>query len=410
MNATPTPSSLPIETLIAFAVYALILLGLMAGSWVWLLVRKLMGENALPEPKPQRVPWNLASVCLVAVAYLTLQVVVGAVYRLVIPRAAPDAPVNPRDLLAVTTISNLLLIPVVLFLLRLTSGTRLAHFGFGWSPIGRDLALGFWGCFLLAPIIYLLNICIVLVNMVVFKFRPTPHPVFTMVQDRAALPLLLFALLTAVVVAPLVEELLFRGILLGWMTKWFARFDRASAAAKLGPAFPEQPPGDPTRPEEYDLPTQVIPADELPSWNPPHARDFPPAADSEAVPPSTVAFQPPVITPEDAHQLPDAVEPGSAPARPAQVAAAFTPSARARWTANLIVSLIFAGLHFPQWPAPIPLFFLSLGLGVLAQRTGGLIAPIAMHASFNAISTIGLAILFLTGGLQNMPDPFQGLK
>ena len=45
------------------------------------------------------------------------------------------------------------------------------------------------------------------------------------------------------------------------------------------------------------------------------------------------------------------------------------------WTANVVVSLLFAGLHADQWPAPVPLFLLSLVLGWLYLRTGGLAAP-----------------------------------
>ena len=51
------------------------------------------------------------------------------------------------------------------------------------------------------------------------------------------------------------------------------------------------------------------------------------------------------------------------------------------WTGVAIVltSLIFAALHAAQWPAPIPLFLLAVGLGVVYQRTGSLLAPIC-HA------------------------------
>ena len=56
----------------------------------------------------------------------------------------------------------------------------------------------------------------------------------------------------------------------------------------------------------------------------------------------------------------------------------------------LITSTIFAGIHVGQWPAPVAIFFLSLGLGFLYQRTGSLIGPFVLHAMFNGISTLGL--------------------
>jgi membrane protease YdiL (CAAX protease family) len=46
-------------------------------------------------------------------------------------------------------------------------------------------------------------------------------------------------------------------------------------------------------------------------------------------------------------------------------------------------------------PAPIPIFFLSLALGVLYQRTGNLASSFILHALFNGFSTL-LALSVLT--------------
>jgi hypothetical protein len=55
-------------------------------------------------------------------------------------------------------------------------------------------------------------------------------------------------------------------------------------------------------------------------------------------------------------------------------------------------SLLFACIHTPVWPTPIPLFVLALGLGVLAQRTGSLVGPIVMHSLFNGFSCVLLLL------------------
>ena len=73
--------------------------------------------------------------------------------------------------------------------------------------------------------------------------------------------------------------------------------------------------------------------------------------------------------------------------------------------ANVAVSLVFAALHGAVWPTPIPIFFLSLGLGLLYQRTGGILAPIALHMTFNGVSTL---LMFLSLG--GRPRPQGGTR
>lgn len=62
------------------------------------------------------------------------------------------------------------------------------------------------------------------------------------------------------------------------------------------------------------------------------------------------------------------------------------------WPAILGSSFVFAAMHATAWPAPIPLFFLALFLGVLAHRTTSLVAPIALHATFNGVSLAMLVV------------------
>ena len=49
----------------------------------------------------------------------------------------------------------------------------------------------------------------------------------------------------------------------------------------------------------------------------------------------------------------------------------------------VLTSLLFATMHLGQGAAPIPLFFLSLGLGFLYQRTGRLVPVIVVHMMLN---------------------------
>jgi membrane protease YdiL (CAAX protease family) len=55
-------------------------------------------------------------------------------------------------------------------------------------------------------------------------------------------------------------------------------------------------------------------------------------------------------------------------------------------------ALIFAVFHAPSWPDPVPLFALALMLGWLAWRTQSVVASIACHSMFNATSLLILRL------------------
>jgi membrane protease YdiL (CAAX protease family) len=59
-------------------------------------------------------------------------------------------------------------------------------------------------------------------------------------------------------------------------------------------------------------------------------------------------------------------------------------------------ALLFAAVH-STWPTPVALFILALGLGWLAVWTRSLLAPIIVHALFNALSFVLLYYDLFTG-------------
>ncbi|MFK8110782.1 MAG: lysostaphin resistance A-like protein [Rubripirellula sp.] len=58
------------------------------------------------------------------------------------------------------------------------------------------------------------------------------------------------------------------------------------------------------------------------------------------------------------------------------------------WWPVVVTSVVFAMLHFGQGAAPIPLFFLSLGLGFLYRQTGNITAPIVIHVVLNGLTVV----------------------
>jgi membrane protease YdiL (CAAX protease family) len=68
------------------------------------------------------------------------------------------------------------------------------------------------------------------------------------------------------------------------------------------------------------------------------------------------------------------------------------PPRWATWGAIVLASALFAAVHAPwTWP---PIFLLSLCLGWAYEQSGNLWTSVAIHATFNAVSTI----IFLTFG------------
>jgi membrane protease YdiL (CAAX protease family) len=63
---------------------------------------------------------------------------------------------------------------------------------------------------------------------------------------------------------------------------------------------------------------------------------------------------------------------------------------RAVWAS----AALFAAIHSQVWPSPVPLFVLALGLGYLYLRTRSLVGPVVVHGMFNAVS----AVYLLLGG------------
>jgi membrane protease YdiL (CAAX protease family) len=105
------------------------------------------------------------------------------------------------------------LIVLLPLLLRATSGATLTDLGFGTRGLGRNVLRGLVACALTAPV------CYGLMKYLSEIWPGQPHPLVEMLIRELNGPILALAVVSAVVLAPVFEELVFRGILLGWMAK-----------------------------------------------------------------------------------------------------------------------------------------------------------------------------------------------
>jgi hypothetical protein len=253
---------------------------LLLGAVVWLCIATAVYRAVLRRLPPQHyrsVPWGGGDVVAVLLlAILFVPVAVELLWQGVLRGPAQD----PRLTLSSVVQRGVLgILGVLVVMVRLRS-VRPYQMGLHLSHFWRYAALGAAALLVtLAPVAATQAACL-------YFFKPQRHVIEQLVRESPTADVVGLAVIAAVAIAPLEEELLFRGLLLPWLRR------------VLGP-----------------------------------------------------------------------------------------------WPAIAGSSLLFASLHANAWPAPVPLFVLALFLGYLAHRTGSLVAPITLHAAFNALNMAALLLL-----------------
>jgi len=365
------PEPNPIVSTLALALFLAII-----GAWTWAIVRLGLRLPILPPRTPRIVPWGAGSVLVVMLTWLLLMASIPAAYVMATRHRPPPAAgaVKPVEelsagekmtLSAVQNTATLALIPVLLFA---TCGARLRDLGIVATGFGKQIVRGVVTYPLIAPIVF------GVMFLAIRALGRTNHPLQdAMTQDRSP-AMVAILVLAGVILAPIVEELIFRGVFLGWLTRLVLVSKKPESGSGIASSLDEPHPGD-------SLP-YLIETVEFESMEGPVS-----ASDPETV--------------EQA--IPDQFLQSSGNDR-GNLAEVASNRALPLFAANVIVSLVFGTLHGAVWPTPVPIFFLSLGLGFLYQRTGSIIAPIALHMVFNGMSTL---VLFLTVGTEPplKPEP-----
>ena len=367
-------------------------------AWAWMIWRLFTGQSILPENSMvnrRQPPWGAGTVLFVFLPLLATQVdisqwtgkadppareVVHEKVASTVTVAGKDHPpgvsapaaagsevelavegakaaklpgAEKRVRLSRTMLLNavveIFMLILVTLVARLTCGARLRDFGLSLDGCRRQAALGVVATLIAAPAINGIQFLATKI------WAPQPHPVQEMILREFSPAVGVLAVLTAVVLAPIFEELVFRGLLQSWLVVLLRRHT------------------DPLP----DPPMEATPF--TANFDPYFAGEFS------------------VAKPLDGPYLPTLKTEDPDLARSRALA----------WVAIVLTSLVFAFVHAPQWPAPIPLFVLALVIGKVYQRTGSLIAAVFMHATFNGLSMI-LLFLALVSGVKVEPDEVIG--
>jgi membrane protease YdiL (CAAX protease family) len=230
-----------------------------------------------------------------------------------------------------------LTIPVLLCSL---SGTRPYQLGLTRRRLGRNLLVGLIGALVLVPGVFGVYY---LVTVLYRSWGAAPteeHPLTQVAQLGLSSVEWVLLVGSAVVAAPVLEELVFRGLLQPWFAK-----RREGGAAAMALAF---------------LMALAMRRGEIEAALPRGPR----AIAGECVPALFVLALVPVFL------------------------LVWWRSRTPVGPAVFGTAVLFAAFHSGVWPSPVPLLVLALGLGVLAYRAQSLAAPMLIHALFNGFNCV----------------------
>ncbi|HVK12174.1 MAG TPA: CPBP family intramembrane glutamic endopeptidase [Gemmataceae bacterium] len=229
-----------------------------------------------------------------------------------------------------------------------------------------NVAAGYLTWLIVTPAAFAVFVLAVTVHLRLTNLPPEKHPLTELGDAVGPLEWGLFVLQT-VIIAPVLEEWLFRGMVLGWLARsrptppgvgplrrsWLVTASAAALATAL--AWRSRP---------VDL-AQAFAAD----WAGTAATYLVPGL-------FLLLFIPVEEVLVRMHRFRRHLRLRS----PQQVRAIVASSA------------LFAGFHAGVWPSPVPLVVLAIGLGYLYLRTRSLVGPIVVHGMFNAVSATYLLI------------------
>jgi membrane protease YdiL (CAAX protease family) len=322
------------DTILLLLQYALFAGVFMAWAWIissWRKRRPLLEF----EPRAQ-VPWNVLDV----LAVIAIQILVTTAIVIVIAKslgldlskkAADRTPQEKLLALSSDFAGSIAGIAAVIAFLHYWVGATSRDLGIDLRRLAADARSGIVAFFATAPVVFLLV-------AVLTKFIPYQHDVLDLVEKQPT-PLVFFLMgVSAVIVAPIVEEYLFRCVLQGWLERvehkivgvlqgWLEKVKQKIFSRSVAPA----------------------------------------QADVVADLPMDSAMQ-------------QSANDGTAPAP----AGGFIPI--------FISSALFAAMHLGQGPAAIPLFVFACVLGYLYRQTHRVAPSIAMHMALNGLTMLTIFI------------------
>lgn len=317
----------------------------------------------VPHAPRRPVPWALFDIIAIFLIWLIDSAIGSTALRQLgwLHRVSDIAelPLNEQQtFLGANLLISLLVLAVGLPLISLRTGARLSDFGWSLDHVGEDIRLGLIGFVMLAPPVYILQ------GLLVQFWQPSSHPLIEMFKASPDPRFFALLFVSAAVVAPLFEELLFRVLLQGFLEK-VVRFRGEVHELFFG--------------EVRRLPAQPPDMQDIGSLGPPSELDLNPYTPPRAVAPQKVS------------ESPFGSESAESEFQPEFHGLKF-------WLPILASSIVFALMHYSHGPDWIPLTILAAGMGYLYQRTHRLLPSLVIHVLINSSSLLALWVQVFEGG------------
>ncbi len=330
----------------------------------------MRGEALEPFCSRSPVPWGLVDIFIVIMIYLVSQTIaVGNGLDNGLSDNADSQSLGMThtvSFLVSLAVASLITFAASIVLIGQRTGATLRDFGICPFRWWRDFSSG-------ATLFALMIVPLYALQSLLQMLSPEPsHPMIKSLMENGSPAMYVASSVMAVIVAPIVEEFLFRVLLQGWL-------ENLTLLPTLG--------YDSTSEKERTL---IIVGGrreakgELPTSEEDGTSADPGDGELSSLP----------------NPLAVLVEEGqSDEARIDGVASSdrsldHRPQIRPSWTPIVVSSLIFALAHLGHGTDPIPLFFFALGLGWLYQRTHRLWPSVVVHFMLNGLSMLQL-LLFL---------------
>jgi membrane protease YdiL (CAAX protease family) len=325
------------------------------GTWLFLIGRWKRRGEILTYIDRDPVPWGPQATWL-AIAFVFLQ--------LVLPQDGgsgrpPDEIPMPWEV--IERIGSMILFQSVVVAsffaaIIVSSGARLRDLGLPVfaHEVGHDVAVGAMAWLAAVAPVYGIQ---ALLTALQLQDKVTEHPLIEMVLHEPSPVIMILAMIAAVVVAPICEEITFRLLLQGWLEKWEDRHFGWSASFspnQLLAELPQAANGEIAREHRTENGSIVeldlgLPGETQPTIS----QDF---TSGDAA--------------QDVHLGRRGLLRG--------------------WVPILISSALFSLAHFGHGVDPLPLFPLAIALGYTYQRTHRILPCMVTHFLFNSASMVAL--------------------